>query len=76
MQAGDTSRTVVGGSFGLASKEFTPAMAYSVFENLKQATPKVYTAQVWLLALSMQDGSRLCLLVFCVTEPLCGRYCG
>ena len=31
---------VVGGRYGLGSKEFTPAMAYSVFENLKTNTPK------------------------------------
>jgi pyruvate-ferredoxin/flavodoxin oxidoreductase len=31
---------VVGGRFGLASHEFTPAMIKAVFDNLVQATPK------------------------------------
>ncbi len=31
---------VVGGRFGLGSKEFTPAMAKAVFDNLSQAKPK------------------------------------
>jgi len=31
---------VVGGRYGLGSKDFTPAMAKAVFENLKQETPK------------------------------------
>jgi pyruvate-ferredoxin/flavodoxin oxidoreductase len=31
---------VVGGRYGLSSKEFTPAMVKSVFDNLKQAAPK------------------------------------
>jgi pyruvate-ferredoxin/flavodoxin oxidoreductase len=31
---------VVGGRYGLASKEFTPAMAKAVFDELKKATPK------------------------------------
>jgi len=31
---------VVGGRYGLASKEFNPGMAKSVFDNLKAATPK------------------------------------
>jgi len=31
---------VVGGRFGLSSKEFTPAMVRAVFENLKQPKPK------------------------------------
>ncbi|MCG2726914.1 MAG: pyruvate:ferredoxin (flavodoxin) oxidoreductase [Elusimicrobia bacterium] len=32
--------TIVGGRFGLGSKEFTPAMAKSVFDNLASANPK------------------------------------
>jgi pyruvate-ferredoxin/flavodoxin oxidoreductase len=32
--------TVVGGRYGLSSKEFTPAMAKAVFDNLTQETPK------------------------------------
>jgi pyruvate-ferredoxin/flavodoxin oxidoreductase len=32
--------TVVGGRYGLASKEFTPAMAKAVFDNLAAASPK------------------------------------
>jgi pyruvate-ferredoxin/flavodoxin oxidoreductase len=31
---------VIGGRYGLASKEFTPAMVASVFENLSQPSPK------------------------------------
>ncbi|BAT51664.1 ferredoxin oxidoreductase [Nostoc sp. NIES-3756] len=31
---------VVGGRYGLSSKEFTPAMVKAVFDNLAQATPK------------------------------------
>jgi len=31
---------VVGGRYGLSSKEFTPAMIKSVFENLAQSSPK------------------------------------
>ncbi len=31
---------VVGGRYGLSSKEFTPAMAKAVFDNLKKETPK------------------------------------
>jgi pyruvate-ferredoxin/flavodoxin oxidoreductase len=31
---------VVGGRYGLSSKEFTPAMAKAVFDNLKSDTPK------------------------------------
>ncbi|MDQ3907891.1 MAG: pyruvate:ferredoxin (flavodoxin) oxidoreductase, partial [Acidobacteriota bacterium] len=31
---------VVGGRYGLASKEFTPAMAKAVFDELKKANPK------------------------------------
>jgi pyruvate-ferredoxin/flavodoxin oxidoreductase len=38
-QAGD-SRAVFGGRYGLGSKDFTPAMAQAVFDNLKTAKPK------------------------------------
>ncbi len=31
---------IVGGRYGLGSKEFTPAMAKAVFDNLKKAKPK------------------------------------
>jgi pyruvate-ferredoxin/flavodoxin oxidoreductase len=31
---------IVGGRYGLGSKEFTPAMARAVFDNLKEAKPK------------------------------------
>jgi pyruvate-ferredoxin/flavodoxin oxidoreductase len=31
---------VIGGRYGLASKEFTPAMVKAVFDNLAQATPR------------------------------------
>ncbi|MCX5783216.1 MAG: 2-oxoacid:acceptor oxidoreductase family protein, partial [Elusimicrobia bacterium] len=32
--------TIVGGRYGLGSKEFTPAMAKAVFDNLKSSSPK------------------------------------
>ena len=31
---------IVGGRYGLASKEFTPAMVKSVFDNLASASPE------------------------------------
>ena len=34
------SKRVVGGRYGLSSKEFTPAMVKGVFDELKKATPK------------------------------------
>ncbi|BCL35230.1 pyruvate:ferredoxin (flavodoxin) oxidoreductase [Nostoc sp. MS1] len=33
-------KSIVGGRYGLSSKEFTPAMVKAVFDNLAQATPK------------------------------------
>ncbi len=33
---------VVGGRYGLSSKEFTPAMVKAVFDNLKASTPKTH----------------------------------
>jgi hypothetical protein len=33
-------RTVVGGRYGLGSKDFTPAMAKAVYDNLKADKPK------------------------------------
>ncbi|HET6179124.1 MAG TPA: pyruvate:ferredoxin (flavodoxin) oxidoreductase [Candidatus Sulfotelmatobacter sp.] len=33
---------VVGGRYGLSSKEFTPAMVKAVYDNLKQAQPKAH----------------------------------
>jgi len=33
-------RLIVGGRYGLGSKDFTPTMAKAVFDNLKQAEPK------------------------------------
>ena len=40
VEMGDTSRKVVGGRYGLASKEFTPAMVKGVFDELKKSAPK------------------------------------
>ena len=37
---GQRSPRVIGGRYGLSSKEFTPAMAKAVFEELKKPTPK------------------------------------
>jgi pyruvate-ferredoxin/flavodoxin oxidoreductase len=39
-EAGRTGITVVGGRYGLSSKEFTPAMIKGVFDNLAVAKPK------------------------------------
>lgn len=36
----DTTPKVIGGRYGLASKEFTPAMVKAVFDELKQEKPK------------------------------------
>jgi len=38
-QKGD-SRVIVGGRYGLSSKQFTPSMAKAVFDNLKKENPK------------------------------------
>ncbi len=42
VETGAASRipTVIGGRYGLSSKEFTPAMAARVFEELSDSTPK------------------------------------
>ena len=37
---GSSMPLVIGGRYGLSSKEFTPAMARAVFDELKQAAPK------------------------------------
>ncbi len=39
-EAGKQDVKVVGGRYGLSSKEFTPAMVKGVFDNLSAATPK------------------------------------
>ena len=39
-EAGRTGINVVGGRYGLSSKEFTPAMIKAVFDNLAAAKPK------------------------------------
>jgi pyruvate-ferredoxin/flavodoxin oxidoreductase len=39
-EAGRTVLPMVGGRYGLSSKEFTPAMVKAVFDNLAAATPK------------------------------------
>lgn len=40
MEGDRTSVRIVGGRYGLSSKEFTPAMVNAVFDNLKAAKPK------------------------------------
>jgi pyruvate-ferredoxin/flavodoxin oxidoreductase len=40
VEMGDQSRKVIGGRYGLASKEFTPAMVKGVFDELKKSSPK------------------------------------
>ncbi len=37
---GENAPTVIGGRYGLASKEFTPAMAAAVFDELGKASPR------------------------------------
>ncbi len=39
-QAGITGKTVVGGRYGLGSKDTTPASVIAVYDNLKEAAPK------------------------------------
>jgi pyruvate-ferredoxin/flavodoxin oxidoreductase len=39
-EAGDNTRTVVAGRYGLSSKEFTPAMVKSVFDEIAKPQPK------------------------------------
>ncbi|MGC1379197.1 MAG: pyruvate:ferredoxin (flavodoxin) oxidoreductase, partial [Anaerolineales bacterium] len=39
-ETGRANLGVVGGRYGLSSKEFTPSMCKAVFDNLAQATPK------------------------------------
>lgn len=40
LEAGKTDIKVVGGRYGLGSKEFNPSMIKSVFDNINQAEPK------------------------------------
>ncbi len=40
MEEGRKKIRVIGGRYGLASKDFTPAMCYAVFENLRNTAPK------------------------------------
>jgi len=40
LEKGKTDIKVVGGRYGLGSKEFNPSMIYSVYKNLEQAEPK------------------------------------
>ena len=40
VETGRDSIEVVGGRYGLSSKQFTPAMVKAIFDNLAQATPK------------------------------------
>ncbi len=39
-EGGRTIETVIGGRYGLGSKEFTPAMVKAIYDNLLAATPK------------------------------------
>jgi pyruvate-ferredoxin/flavodoxin oxidoreductase len=39
-EAGRTSITLIGGRYGLGSKEFTPGMARAIFDELKVANPR------------------------------------
>ncbi|MBP8241988.1 MAG: pyruvate:ferredoxin (flavodoxin) oxidoreductase, partial [Thermoflexales bacterium] len=40
LQTAANLRTLVGGRYGLSSKEFTPAMVKAIFDELKKAQPK------------------------------------
>jgi len=40
VELGDASRKVIGGRYGLASKDFTPAMVKGVFDELNKEKPK------------------------------------
>ena len=40
IQESNRQITVIGGRYGLGSKEFTPTMCYAIFQNLKSKTPK------------------------------------
>jgi pyruvate-ferredoxin/flavodoxin oxidoreductase len=40
VETGRSGIKVIGGRYGLSSKEFTPAMVKGVFDEMKQATPK------------------------------------
>lgn len=40
LRGGGNPKTIVGGRYGLSSKEFTPAMIKAVFDNLAQEEPK------------------------------------
>ena len=62
----DSIPTIVGGRFGLGSKEFTPAMAKSVFDNLDASKPKngftvginddvTNTSLPWDISLNMEN---------------------
>jgi pyruvate-ferredoxin/flavodoxin oxidoreductase len=42
LHEGKRAAEVVGGRYGLSSKEFTPAMVKAVYDNLKSATPKAH----------------------------------
>ena len=42
LHEGKRSAEVAGGRYGLSSKEFTPAMAKAVYDNLNQAKPKLH----------------------------------
>jgi hypothetical protein len=57
--AGGVLRHVVGGRYGLGSKDFTPAMAKAVYDNLKADKPKdKFTVRKPLLAsLSFDESS-------------------
>ena len=45
VEAGRTDIKVVGGRYGLGSKEFNPTMVKAVYDNLTQASPR--TTSPW-----------------------------
>ena len=61
IETGVTPPTIVGGRYGLSSKEFTPPMIKAVFDNMKSAGPKKHfvvgiTDDVTHLSLEVKPG--------------------
>ncbi|MFB3825844.1 MAG: pyruvate:ferredoxin (flavodoxin) oxidoreductase [Bryobacteraceae bacterium] len=42
VEAGVTDKRVIGGRYGLSSKEFTPAMVKGVFDEMRKASPRTH----------------------------------
>ncbi|MFA6883558.1 MAG: pyruvate:ferredoxin (flavodoxin) oxidoreductase [Paludibacteraceae bacterium] len=60
LHSSGSSLPVIGGRYGLSSKDFTPCMANAIFENMKSPTPKAtftvgITDDVTSLSLSVEE---------------------